>query len=62
MVRPDHSPATFPSWRPTRALDHILVSRSLVVERLWALPHPVSDHLPIAASVRLPEPLAVPAA
>ena len=62
LVRPDHSPATFPSWRPTRALDHILVSRSLVVERLWALPHPVSDHLPIAASVRRPEPLAVPAA
>ena len=62
LVRPDYSPATFPSWRPTRALDHILVSRSLVVERLWALPHPVSDHLPIAASVRLPEPLAVPAA
>jgi endonuclease/exonuclease/phosphatase family metal-dependent hydrolase len=54
LVRPTHAPPTFPSWRPTRALDHILVSRTLEVERLWALPYPVSDHLPIAASVRLP--------
>jgi endonuclease/exonuclease/phosphatase family metal-dependent hydrolase len=61
LARPGDSPATFPSWRPTRALDHILVSRSLVVERLWALPHPVSDHLPIAASVRWPAALPVPA-
>jgi endonuclease/exonuclease/phosphatase family metal-dependent hydrolase len=52
---PDDSPATFPSWRPTRALDHILVSDSLQVEKRWVVPHPVSDHLPIAASVRLPE-------
>jgi endonuclease/exonuclease/phosphatase family metal-dependent hydrolase len=60
LGRPEDSPATFPSWRPTRALDHILVSRSLVVERLWALPHPVSDHLPIAACVRLPESMTAP--
>lgn len=58
LQRPEQTPATFPSWRPTRALDHILVSHSLQVERLWALPHPVSDHLPIAASVRMPEVLA----
>lgn len=54
LAPPPTSPATFPSWRPTRALDHILVSRALEVERLWVLPHPVSDHLPIAANVRLP--------
>ena len=48
---PDEPPATFPSWRPTRAIDHILVSESMRVERRWALPHPVSDHLPIAAEV-----------
>lgn len=55
LARPDESPATFPSWKPIRALDHILVSKSLAIERLWALPHPVSDHLPIAARVRLPD-------
>ncbi|MFI4970704.1 MAG: endonuclease/exonuclease/phosphatase family protein [Lysobacterales bacterium] len=60
LTRPGDSPATFPSWQPTRALDHILVSRSLIIERLWALPHPVSDHLPIAASVQWPKSLRVP--
>src|SRR6185312_13426671 len=51
---PHESPATFPSWRPTRAIDHILVSGSIEVERRWALPHLVSDHLPVAATIRLP--------
>ena len=60
LKRPGDSPATFPSWQPTRALDHILVSSSLVVERLWALPHPVSDHLPIAATVQWPTSLPTP--
>lgn len=60
LVRPEVAPATFPSWRPTRAIDHILVSRSIEVEKRWALAHPVSDHLPIAASVRLPAALARP--
>ncbi|WP_300618230.1 endonuclease/exonuclease/phosphatase family protein [Dokdonella sp.] len=60
LAPPPQAPATFPSWRPSRALDHILVSGSIEVERLWALPYPVSDHLPIAASVRLPVPLARP--
>jgi endonuclease/exonuclease/phosphatase family metal-dependent hydrolase len=47
-------PNTFPSWRPRRAIDHILTSPGLKIERLWTLPHPVSDHLPLAARVRLP--------
>lgn len=60
LQRPHDAPPTFPSWRPSRALDHILVSRAIEVERLWALPHPVSDHLPIAARVRLPAVVARP--
>ena len=55
LTPPQDSPPTFPSWRPTRALDHILVSGSIEVEKRWVVPHPVSDHLPIAASVRLPD-------
>jgi endonuclease/exonuclease/phosphatase family metal-dependent hydrolase len=58
LMRTKDSPATFPSWRPTRAIDHILVSASLEVEKRWALPHPVSDHLPIAACIRVPDALA----
>ena len=54
LVPPQHPPATFPSWRPRRAIDHILVSKDIEVEQRWALPHPVSDHLPIAATLRLP--------
>ena len=48
------SPPTFPSWEPTRAIDHILVSSGMRIENLWTLPHPVSDHLPLAAAVHLP--------
>jgi hypothetical protein len=28
------------------------------IEELWTLPHPVSDHLPLAARVRVPIELA----
>ena len=53
---PPHAaaPATYPSWQPRRAIDHILTSSSIEVERLWTLPHPVSDHLPLAARIKLP--------
>jgi len=46
---------TYPSWRPEKALDHILVSRSLIVKRAGVLAFPVSDHLPIALELQLPE-------
>jgi len=46
---------TFPSWQPSRQLDHILVSSSIVVERVEVLDCVFSDHLPIAMAVRLPE-------
>ncbi len=46
---------TFPSWRPEKALDHILVSRSLLVKRAGVVPFSVSDHLPIELEVRLPK-------
>ncbi|MBK8181397.1 MAG: endonuclease/exonuclease/phosphatase family protein [Candidatus Competibacteraceae bacterium] len=48
---------TFPSWRPDRQLDHILVSPSITVERVQVLGHAYSDHLPIAMDVRLPREL-----
>jgi hypothetical protein len=40
-----------PSWRLSRNLDQILVSPSLVVERIDALNCAYSDHLPIAMEV-----------
>jgi len=46
---------TFPSWRPNRQLDHILVSSSITVERVEVLGCAFSDHLPLAMTVWLPE-------
>lgn len=51
--------ATFPSWRPKRCLDHILLSPSLTLERVEVLAQPISDHLPVAVEIRLPDALAV---
>ena len=44
-----------PSWRPEKALDHILVSPSLEIRRSEVVSYPVSDHLPIAMDVALPK-------
>jgi endonuclease/exonuclease/phosphatase family metal-dependent hydrolase len=46
--------ATFPSWRPQRCLDHILISSELALERVEVLNQPISDHLPVAVEIRLP--------
>lgn len=59
LAEPIRAHATFPSWRPVRSLDHILVSRSLFVEHAQVLDYPVSDHLPVAMSVRLPSSIAL---
>jgi endonuclease/exonuclease/phosphatase family metal-dependent hydrolase len=44
---------TFPSWKPKRALDHILASPSVALEKVWTLPQAFSDHLALAAEIRL---------
>ncbi|NRH27470.1 MULTISPECIES: endonuclease/exonuclease/phosphatase family protein [Pseudomonas] len=49
--------ATFPSWRPQRCLDHILLSSELALERVEVLALPISDHLPVAMEIRLPQAL-----
>ena len=54
LLKPTQYLPTFPSWRPSRNLDQILVSPSLKIERLEALNHPFSDHLPIVMEVALP--------
>ncbi|GAB2567989.1 endonuclease/exonuclease/phosphatase family protein [Dyella jejuensis] len=53
-LQPPNQPVlTFPSWKPRRALDHILVSAPLHVENVWTLPQAFSDHLAVAAEVQL---------
>lgn len=54
LREPAHDLHTFPSWRPMRNIDHILVSPSIQVDEVSVLNYPLSDHLPIAMQVRLP--------
>jgi len=46
---------TFPSWRPARRFDHILVSESIEVRSSKVLDYPLSDHLPIAVDIVVPD-------
>lgn len=45
---------TYPSWRPTRQLDHILLTRGLRIHSVEVLRDRFSDHLPIAMELTLP--------
>jgi len=42
---------TFPSWRPVRGIDHILVTDDLKVAHSEVLNHTYSDHRPVAVTV-----------
>jgi endonuclease/exonuclease/phosphatase family metal-dependent hydrolase len=55
LSEPMHGLHTFPSWRPQRSIDHILVSPTLNVENVHVLNYTFSDHLPIMMEVQLPE-------
>ena len=45
---------TFPSWRPDRAIDHILVSDGLRADNARAMPAANSDHLALAMDIDVP--------
>lgn len=46
---------TFPSWRPRREIDHVLVSEGIRVLDCRILGPADSDHLPVAVELELPE-------
>lgn len=46
---------SYPSWKPQRALDHILVSRNLRSRNAEVIDVGYSDHLPIGLEITLPE-------
>jgi len=46
---------TFPSWRPNKAIDHILVSGPLQLQGMRALPAASSDHLALSIELDVPE-------
>lgn len=55
LTAPAKNLHTYPSWRPQRNIDHILVSPSITVNEVKVLSIPFSDHLPIAMDVSLAE-------
>ncbi|GMR08154.1 MAG: endonuclease/exonuclease/phosphatase family protein [Gammaproteobacteria bacterium] len=54
MHDPFEEKNTFPSWRPSKQLDHILVADSLHVSHVHVPKHSYSDHLPIATDIIVP--------
>lgn len=55
LCLPTEQLKTYPSWRPRRKYDHILVSDALNLKETRVLEHTHSDHLPICVQIELPE-------
>lgn len=60
LREPVNDRPTYPSWRPARNIDHILVTPSLSVDRVEVLDAPLSDHLPLTMTISLPSALRGP--
>jgi len=54
LIEPAGHGHTYPSWRPSRKLDHILVAPSLLVSDTQVHHLPFSDHLPISVEIIIP--------
>lgn len=54
LCKPEHGLKTFPSWRPRKKIDHILVTPSLEISDVHVLNCVFSDHLPIAMDIQIP--------
>jgi endonuclease/exonuclease/phosphatase family metal-dependent hydrolase len=54
LILPTGDLKTFPSWRPNRKFDHILISDALQLKKTHVLEHTHSDHLPICVEIELP--------
>lgn len=54
LLMPEKRLDTFPSWKPMRNIDHILLSPSLEVKEMRVLEESTSDHLPISVNIKLP--------
>ncbi|MDQ8036607.1 MAG: endonuclease/exonuclease/phosphatase family protein [Pedobacter sp.] len=56
----DEAMHTYPSWKPARQIDHILVSEELQVKRADVLDARLSDHRPVEVELELPAGLYLP--
>jgi endonuclease/exonuclease/phosphatase family metal-dependent hydrolase len=55
LTEPMCDRATFPSWRPVKRIDHILVSHAIEVTRTRVVDYALSDHLPICIEMKPPK-------
>ncbi len=55
LQEPEYRTHTFPSWKPKKHIDHILVSDNVHVLDVQALNQGVSDHLPVAMEIGVPD-------
>ncbi|HLT43252.1 MAG TPA: endonuclease/exonuclease/phosphatase family protein [Luteimonas sp.] len=55
LLPPAQCVPTFPSWRPQKAIDHILVSEPLALQAMRAMPAALSDHLALSIELDVPE-------
>ncbi len=62
LVEPVERLNTWPAWRPLHNFDHILTTPGLRVERMRVLGDSLSDHLPLAVDLALPEACQLPGA
>jgi endonuclease/exonuclease/phosphatase family metal-dependent hydrolase len=54
LQAPTRGMPTYPSWQPQRAIDHVLVSKTLRVGVAEVLDVTFSDHCPVALEISLP--------
>lgn len=57
LRRPQQTPATYPAWSPSRAIDHIWVGGGIECHSVQPLAVGGSDHLALSARVSLPSSL-----
>jgi len=54
-LKASHARATYPSWRPVKCLDQILVSQHINITKMAVLDFALSDHLPVAIEIEIPD-------
>jgi len=59
LSTPTRELASYPSWQPQRAIDHILVSRSLPLGKARVVEVSYSDHCPVELELQLPSKLSL---
>jgi endonuclease/exonuclease/phosphatase family metal-dependent hydrolase len=55
LQAPTSGLATYPSWQPQRAIDHILVSETLTASAAEVIEVTFSDHCPVAVEIEVPD-------